>query len=98
MLISVSLRCVIPALGSYVRRGWYVGQGLPYARGLPLGGVRPGYAEHQAEMKIVPGDRVVMARCDVCEAYDNPRESSGLKLGGRKGAYSGTCRACTGEG
>ncbi len=52
------------------------------------------YGEHQAELKIVPGDRVVVARCDRCGAYGNPRTFSGVRLGGRKGAYSGTCEEC----
>ncbi len=54
----------------------------------------PCHAEHEAELTIVPGDRLVTARCASCGAYGNPREFSGLRLGGRKGAYSGTCRAC----
>jgi hypothetical protein len=36
----------------------------------------------------------VTARCDSCGAYGNPRKFSGLRLGGRKGAYSGTCLEC----
>jgi len=44
---------------------------------------------------IVPGDHLVTARCERCGAYGNPRGFSGLKAGGRHGAYSGTCRACT---
>ncbi len=55
------------------------------------------YGEHEAELKIVPGDRVVAARCGSCGAYGNPRGFSGLRLGGRKGAYSGTCGECAGE-
>lgn len=58
----------------------------------------PCYAEHKRELTIVPGDRVVAARCDLCGTYGNPREFSGLRLGGRKGAYSGTCAACAEEG
>ena len=54
------------------------------------------YAEHAAELTIVMGDRLVTARCDLCGIYGNPREFSGVRLGGRKGAYSGTCRACAG--
>ena len=54
------------------------------------------YGEHGAELTIVPGDRLVTARCDLCRTYGNPREFSDLRLGGRKGAYSGTCAACTG--
>jgi hypothetical protein len=46
---------------------------------------------------VVTGDWVVAARCDSCGRYGNPREFSGVNLGGRKGAYSGTCEACTGE-
>jgi hypothetical protein len=55
------------------------------------------YWEHEGELTIVPGDRMVTARCDVCGAYGNPRGFSGLRLGGRKGAYSGTCWMCAGE-
>ena len=43
---------------------------------------------------VVPGDVVVTARCDRCGRYDHPREFTEVSLGGRKGAYSGTCRAC----
>jgi len=57
----------------------------------------PCYAEHRAELTIVSGNRVVMARCDLCGAYGNPRGFSGVRLGGRKGAYSGTCGECAGE-
>ncbi len=58
----------------------------------------PCHVEHEKELTIVPGDSVVTARCDACGAYGNPREFSGLRLGGRKGAYSGTCWTCLGEG
>jgi hypothetical protein len=53
------------------------------------------WAEHADDLIIVPGDRVVAARCDSCGAYGNPREFSELSLGGRKGAYSGVCPDCT---
>jgi hypothetical protein len=43
---------------------------------------------------VVLGRLVVTARCDACGAYGNPREFAGLRLGGRKGAYSGTCPEC----
>ncbi len=46
---------------------------------------------------IVPGDHLVAARCDRCGAYGNPRGFSGLRAGGRHGAFSGTCPACTDE-
>ena len=52
------------------------------------------YGEHGNVLTIVPGDRLVTARCDACGAYGNPREFLGLSLGGRKGAYSGTCGGC----
>jgi len=55
------------------------------------------YGEHRAELTIVPGDRLVTARCDVCGAYGNPRGFSGVRLGGRKGAYSGICRECAAD-
>ena len=32
------------------------------------------YAENASVLVIVPGDRVVMARCDSCWRYGNPRE------------------------
>jgi hypothetical protein len=57
----------------------------------------PCYEDHRSELTIVPGDRVVAARCEGCGRYGNPREFSGVNLGGRKGAYSGTCEACAGE-
>ena len=47
---------------------------------------------------IVPGEHLVTARCERCGAYGNPRGFSGLRAGGRHGAYSGTCRACVGDG
>jgi hypothetical protein len=43
---------------------------------------------------IVPGDHVVVARCNGCGTYGNPRGFADVRLGGRKGAYSGTCAAC----
>jgi hypothetical protein len=46
---------------------------------------------------IVPGERVVMARCDHCWCYGNPREFVVVSPGGRKNAYSGTCATCVGE-
>jgi hypothetical protein len=46
---------------------------------------------------IVPGDRVVMARCDHCWRYGNPRDFMEVSSGGRKNAYSGSCTACAGE-
>ncbi len=54
------------------------------------------YGEHRSVLTIVPGDRLT-TRCDACGLYGNPREFSGMKLGGRKGAYSGTCGGCAGE-
>ena len=60
----------------------------------------PCHVEHTSVLTIVivPGDLVVTARSDLCGVYGNPREFSGLRLGGRKGAYSGTCEGCVGEG
>ena len=55
------------------------------------------HAEHDRELTLVPGRLVVTARCDACGAYGNPREFSKVRLGGRKGAYSGTCRMCAGR-
>ena len=55
----------------------------------------PCWSEHEEDLGIVPGDHVVTARCDLCGAYGNPRGFSGVRLGGRKGAYSGTCASCT---
>ena len=57
----------------------------------------PCWEDHAPELVIVPGDHVVVARCCSCGAYGNPREFEGVTLGGRKGAYAGTCEACTGE-
>jgi len=56
------------------------------------------YEEHSSVLVIVPGDRVVMARCDLCWRYGSPREFAEVRLGGRKNAYSGTCAECTQEG
>jgi hypothetical protein len=56
------------------------------------------YGEHVSVLVIVPGDRVVMARCDHCWRYDNPRGFVEVRPGGRKNAYSGTCEACAEEG
>ena len=56
----------------------------------------PCYGEHDSELRIVPGDIVVTARCDGCGCYGNPREFSGVSPGGRKDAYSGTCGVCAG--
>ena len=51
-----------------------------------------------SELVIVPGDEVVTARCDQCGRYGNPREFAEARPGGRKDAYSGTCKACAEEG
>jgi hypothetical protein len=40
---------------------------------------------------------VVMARCDSCWRYGNPRVFAEVRLGGRKNAYSGTCGECVGK-
>jgi hypothetical protein len=56
------------------------------------------YGEHAAVLVIVPGDRTVMARCDYCWRYGNPREFVEVSLGGRKNAYSGMCAECMEEG
>jgi hypothetical protein len=56
------------------------------------------YEENVSILVIVPGDRVVMARCDNCWRYGNPRDFVEVSLGGRKNAYSGTCGACAEEG
>jgi transcription elongation factor Elf1 len=47
---------------------------------------------------IVPGDRVVNARCEGCGAYFSPREMAEFSPGDRYNAYSGTCRACANVG
>ena len=52
------------------------------------------YEENASVLVIVPGDRVVMARCDSCWRYGNPRDFIGVVPGGRKDAYSGTCEEC----
>ena len=57
----------------------------------------PCHAEHAAELTVVPGRLVVTARCDLCGVYGNPRGFVRVRLGGRKGAYSGTCLGCAGE-
>jgi hypothetical protein len=56
------------------------------------------YEENASVLVIVPGDRTVMARCDHCWRYGNPREFVEVRPGGRKNAYSGTCAECTEEG
>jgi hypothetical protein len=43
---------------------------------------------------IVPGDRMVTARCEGCVAYFNPREMVQVSPGGRYNAYLGTCGSC----
>jgi hypothetical protein len=55
------------------------------------------YEENRSVPVIVPGDRVVMARCDSCWRYGNPREFAQASPGGRKDAYSGTCSKCAAE-
>jgi len=55
------------------------------------------YVENASELTIVPGDRVVTARCGDCGRYGNPRELAEVRLGGRKGAFSGTCLGCAGQ-
>jgi hypothetical protein len=55
------------------------------------------YEENSSVLVIVPGDRVVMARCDHCWRYGNPRDFMEVSSGGRKNAYSGSCTACAGE-
>jgi hypothetical protein len=70
---------------------------------LDLGGSRlcvcdPCYKPRASELVIMPGDRVVTARCDGCGVYGNPREFAEYRPGGRHGAFSGTCAACAEEG
>ena len=43
---------------------------------------------------VVPGERVVTARCDGCGRYFNPRDMAKVSPGGRYNTYSGTCRTC----
>lgn len=43
---------------------------------------------------IVPGQRVVTARCEECGVYFNPREMAQVSPGGRYNAYARTCRTC----
>jgi hypothetical protein len=57
----------------------------------------PCFKVNATVLVIVPGDRVVMARCDHCWCYGNPRDFVEVRLGGRKNAYSGTCLECAGE-
>ena len=52
------------------------------------------YGPRASELVIVPGDRVVTARCDGCGVYANPRDFAEYRPGGRHGAYAGTCEAC----
>jgi hypothetical protein len=54
------------------------------------------YADRASELVIIPGDWVVIARCERCGIYGNPREFSDVVLGGRHGALSGTCGECAG--
>ena len=57
----------------------------------------PCWGEHAAELVIVLGYHIVTARGGSCGTYANLREFAEARLGGRKGAYSGTCAACAGE-
>ncbi len=54
----------------------------------------PCWEPRKTELVIVPGDRVVTARCDRCGAYGNPRDFPQIHPGGRHGAFSGTCGVC----
>ncbi len=58
----------------------------------------PCWEARASELVIVPGDRVVTARCDGCGVYGNPREFAEYRPGGRHGAFSGTCATCAEEG
>ena len=58
----------------------------------------PCYGARASELVIVPGDWIVTARCDRCGVYGNARDFEDANPGGRKGVYSGTCRACAKEG
>jgi hypothetical protein len=55
------------------------------------------YEENTSALVIVPGDRVVTARCDSCWRYGNPRDFAEIRPGGRKNAYSGRCADCMGK-
>jgi hypothetical protein len=55
------------------------------------------YEENASVLVMVPGNRVVMARCDHCWRYGNPREFVAVRFGGGKNAYSGMCTACAGK-
>jgi hypothetical protein len=55
------------------------------------------YEENSSVLVIVPGDWTVTARCDHCGRYGNPRDFAKLSPGGRKNAFSGTCKVCAGQ-
>ena len=81
-----------------VWRGRRVDKDLLTPEGSRLLVCDPCYEENASVLVIVPGDRVVMARCDHCGRYGNPRDYMEVRLGGRKNAYSGTCEACAEKG
>ena len=51
----------------------------------------PCYGEHASVLVIVPGDRVVMASCDNCWRYGNPREFAEVRPGGRECLFGDVC-------
>ena len=57
----------------------------------------PCYEVLESWLVIIPGDKVVTARCDGCGAYFNPREMARVSPGGRYDAYMGTCAMCAGR-
>ena len=79
-------------------------QDLPHAGGyLACSSATSAGRSTASELTIVPGDRIVTARCDGCGTYGNPREFSEVSprrsqrrlLGDVRGVYGG---ALTGEG
>ena len=55
----------------------------------------PCWEDRKSDLLIVPADQVVTARSARCGAYGNPRDFPQMRPGGRHGAFSGTCGACT---
>ena len=54
------------------------------------------YAEVAGEVMIVPGVVTAWGTCERCGEWLSVRDLEDARLGGKRGAWTGVCRACAG--
>ena len=54
------------------------------------------YREVASEVMIVPGVVTAWGTCERCGEWLSVRELQDARLGGKRGAWTGVCRACAG--